>query len=754
MPALSSCPTASSLQRLLTGEPVADQHTELLDHLATCPVCRERLDKLAGADPVLLNAATASRLNVYAEEAPLRRVLDALGKDDSLATLHYPHGQIEWWQSLLRPVGPLETPGQLDDYEVTRVLGQGGMGLVFQAFDPALRRWVAIKVLAPNLASDPVARRRFEREAQAAAAVRHEHVITIHAVREAHGLPYLVMEYLAGGSLQDHLDRHGPPDWRVAARLGAQIASGLAAAHAHGLIHRDIKPSNILLSGVSGPLSVEGASSAVATVNGPLTTYNGLTAKISDFGLARAMEESRLTQTGIVAGTPMYMSPEQAQSEPLDHRADLFSLGSVLYTLCTGREPFPGGSPMVVLRQVCEMTPTPIGEINPATPPWLAAVVERLHAKDRADRFASAAEVAELLRYNLEHPDQPRSVPRPRTRGWLRRKKHRLLALAVALGLLLTVGLMLSGPPHGNEPHQVPVRATLQVDRQIWSVAFSPDGTTIATGSDDTTLRLWDAATGQEKAKPFGHGGAVYAVAFAHSGKFLVTSSGDGTIRIWDVATGQEQPALPRRNGTVRRVAISPDDQIVAMGSSTQDVELWDLNTRELRHALPGHQGTIFALAFAPDGKTLATGDASGQIRFWDPVAGDERVSFTGYSLGIRALAFSPDSQTLASAGTGDKDVKLWKVATHEPLATLAGRENGFQNVAFSPDGTLLAAGCRDGFVLIWDVHSAQTLASLQAHKGPVFALAFSPDGHSLATAGEDRLCKLWDLGGLADARP
>src|SRR5262249_13812475 len=150
--------------------------------------------------------------------------------------------------------------------------------------DPALRRWVAIKVLAPNLASDPVARRRFEREAQAAAAGRHEHVITIHAVREAHGLPYLVMEDLAGGSLEDYLDRHGLPSWRAIARLGAEVASGLAAAHAHGLVHRDIKPSNILLR-------TEGTDADLGA------------AKISDFGLARAAAQSRLTQTGIVAGT-------------------------------------------------------------------------------------------------------------------------------------------------------------------------------------------------------------------------------------------------------------------------------------------------------------------------------------------------------------------------------------------------------------------------------------------------------------------
>src|SRR5262249_30627523 len=148
------------------------------------------------------------------------------------------------------PLPPLRPPadtlhilGALEDYEITEVLGQGGMGVVLKAYDRALARWVALKVLAPDLARDNPARLRFAREARAAAAVRHEHPIVIHGVREANGLPYIVMEHVAGGSLQDYLDVHGPPDWREIARLGAEIASGLAAAHERGLVHRDVKPS-------------------------------------------------------------------------------------------------------------------------------------------------------------------------------------------------------------------------------------------------------------------------------------------------------------------------------------------------------------------------------------------------------------------------------------------------------------------------------------------------------------------------------
>src|SRR4029077_5438205 len=229
------------------------------------------------------------------------------------------------------------------------------------------------KVLSPQLAATSPARKRFLREARASGCVRHENVVQIYAVEEQ-PLPYLVMEYIPGQTLQQRVDQTGPLEAPEVLRIGEQIARGLAAAHAQGLIHRDIKPGNILLE--------EGLEHKL---------------KITDFGLARAADDASLTQSGVIAGTPSYMSPEQAEGRPVDHRSDLFSLGSVLYAMCTGRPPFRAGTSMGVLKRVCEETPTPIRETNPEIPDWLAAVVERLHTKDPAGRFPSAAEVAEVL---------------------------------------------------------------------------------------------------------------------------------------------------------------------------------------------------------------------------------------------------------------------------------------------------------------------------------------------------------------------
>jgi serine/threonine protein kinase len=292
--------------------------------------------------------------------------------------------------------------GRLGSYEILEEIGRGGMGVVLKAFDDRLQRLVAIKVLAPHLAAEDEARKRFLREARAAAAVRHENVVTIYAVEETGDMPYLVMEYVGGPSLEERLGRGDRPDLEEILRIGVQTAAGLAAAHAQGLVHRDIKPANILLE-------------------------DGRRVKITDFGLARTVDEvhlarvgpqprqgvdARLTQVGMVAGTPQYMAPEQARGQTLDHRADLFSLGSVLYVLCAGRPPFEGGTMIDVLYNVCEQTPPPLSQLQCAIPDWLESLVLKLLAKDPARRYQSAAEVAEVLNRQLTSLKMPAGMKR------------------------------------------------------------------------------------------------------------------------------------------------------------------------------------------------------------------------------------------------------------------------------------------------------------------------------------------------------
>ena len=289
----------------------------------------------------------------------------------------------------LEPCDKPDRIGKLDQYEIIEVVGQGGMGAVLRAFDTKLSRIVAVKVMAPSLAASPTAVKRFLREATTAAAVHHDHVVTIHAVDDTHHPPYLVMQYVEGQTLQQKIDREGALDLKQILRIGSQMAAGLAAAHKHGLIHRDVKPANILLE-------------------------NGVErVKITDFGLARAADDLEMTQTGMIAGTPQYMSPEQAKGEPIDTRSDLFSLGSVLYSMCTGLPAFRADNTMAVMRRVCDDAPRPIGEVNAEIPVWLCEIVAKLLAKQPEQRFQSAQEVAELLAQHLAHVQQPASCPMP-----------------------------------------------------------------------------------------------------------------------------------------------------------------------------------------------------------------------------------------------------------------------------------------------------------------------------------------------------
>ena len=267
--------------------------------------------------------------------------------------------------------------GSLGPYRILNCVGRGGMGIVFRAFDPKLQRVVAVKVLAPEVAVAPLARKRFEREARSAAAVSHPHVVVIHAVDEAHNPPYLVMEFVQGKTLAEKLADQGMLSVKEILRIGAQIAEGLAAAHRQGLVHRDVKPANVLLE-------------------------NGVErVKVTDFGLAKAVDDVGMTRTGDRSGTPQYMSPEQASGALIDPRTDLFSLGAVLYTMCTGKPPFRADNPLVMLKQICEDTPRPIQRFNPEVPDWLCAIVDRLLAKSPGDRFQTAAEVAALLQQHL-----------------------------------------------------------------------------------------------------------------------------------------------------------------------------------------------------------------------------------------------------------------------------------------------------------------------------------------------------------------
>ena len=283
------------------------------------------------------------------------------------------HDHAQEYLEVLQPTSRADSQGRLSHYEILGLLGQGGFATVLKAFDEKLHRVVAVKLMSPQLATTSAPRKRFVREARAVAAINHENIVRVFSVEEL-PLPFLAMEFVDGITLQDRINQQGPLDLPQILAIGRQVARGLAAAHEKGLIHRDIKPSNILIE--------HGDEHRV---------------KITDFGIARVIDDASMTQSGTITGTPMYMAPEQANGSSLDCRADLFSLGSVLYTMAAGHPPFRAGNTLAILRRVAEDTPRPLPEIIPELPGWLVAIISKLHAKNAEDRFQTAREVADLL---------------------------------------------------------------------------------------------------------------------------------------------------------------------------------------------------------------------------------------------------------------------------------------------------------------------------------------------------------------------
>ena len=369
MTANDTCPDDSALDDLIAGRLAEKKAAAVTMHLDQCGRCQQRLLSLESQPEIEVPFPELRQ-----REALSSHLREAIAKVKSMREPSPSPDNRHDTAELNSDIAAHATQFTNDGYELLRLIGRGGMGVVYLARESSLDRIVAIKVLSPLLASEASARQRFLREARSAAAVVHPNVITIHAVSDKPPLPYLVMEFIEGVSLQQQLDRGGSISIDNVVRIGRQIAAGLAAAHAKGVVHRDVKPGNILLNAQTGKVL------------------------LGDFGLARAAENSQLTRTGTIVGTPAFVAPEALESsEPPDHRADLFSLGVVLYAMCNGDSPFQSDSLLGTLHRVSSVNPVDLSDSAPHVPPWLSGIVMRLLAKDPNDRYQSASEVREAL---------------------------------------------------------------------------------------------------------------------------------------------------------------------------------------------------------------------------------------------------------------------------------------------------------------------------------------------------------------------
>jgi eukaryotic-like serine/threonine-protein kinase len=748
------------------------------------------------------------------------------------------------WPRPLPPARAAETAPPSDEkmlgrFRLIRELGRGGFGVVYLAEDPVLNRPVALKVPHPEIALHPWLRRRFLREAQAAAALDHPNIASVFDSGEDGALCYLVTAYCPGGTLADWLKAH-PDPCPVADAVGLveQLADAVQHAHSRGVLHRDLKPANVLLQIADCRLQIEREEGDTPSQSAICNLQSAIP-KVTDFGLAKLLDvgeqEGGETRSGALLGTPEYMPPEQAEGrrDLVGPAADVYSLGVILYELLAGGPPFKGLNDLHTLRQVAQDEPIRLSRWRREVPADLEAVCLKCLEKEPAKRYATAGDLADdLRRFRRGEPTRARPV-RWWSRAWRRMRRRPAATLVAGVCLAAVLGLVVSswmyfahlqeyaaslnrrfeesgtrqmeaeardvelrrrqyadlvhkagqflergrpddlvellraapdfaGPsdPRGFEWELLArleraarpggpaaVRALVEPGvREAWSVAFSPDGRTLAVGYDDEvggdkrTLQMWDPATGWLRATLPGHAGTVMCLAYTADGAGLVTGGYDKVLRLWDAA-GREVRAFREHAGPVRALAVSANGRLLASTGDDYVVLLWDVASGRQLHALRGHTDKVSGLAFTPDGLTLASAGKDGKVKLWNTATGEDRAALAEEDH-VRAAVFSPDGSTLTTGNRGG-ELRLWDVASGR-VVSLLGPPAAVRSVAYSPDGKTVAAGCEDGTVRLWQAVTGQELLTLRGGAKQVNGVAFSPDGRSLAAAVHDGTVVLW----------
>jgi eukaryotic-like serine/threonine-protein kinase len=631
------------------------------------------------------------------------------------------------------------------------------MGAVYKAYDPFLDRTVAIKVLAPHLVWEKDFVERFLREARAAGRLQHPGIIPVYDVGQESSSYYFVMAYLPGPSLKQRIAQKGKLTPDEALPILRQLADALDYAHSEGLIHRDVKPANVMFD------------------------KRGQ-AMLTDFGIVKAVEESRLTGTGASIGTPHYMAPEQVKGVQVSARADQYALAIVTFEMLTGNVPFDATTTTAVLFKQVNDPPPSICKLCTDLPRSVDGVIKRALAKSPDKRYASCGEFVKALEVALAQavakPRKPTPTPSPleplptqvalaearpfspfRAGSWQGR-----LMIGGGIGVLVIVGLViaaLAGRPGPATPTPIAAiqptssatpapTSTLQQTSTPTHTPGPPTQTPTSSptlpastpvpqpaaviSSDNvnrvTKLAEWDVGT--------------WWATFSPDGKMMAL--GSGGVSLWAPSSGREMYILSKLTIPASRGIFSPDGALLASGPGDGTVKVWDVASGRELYTLAGHNTLASSVAFSPDGKLLASagGFNDATIKLWDVASGSTLLSLTGHNKGISAVVFSPDGAQLAS-GSDDRRVKIWQLPDGLELRTIEYTA-AVKSTAFSPDGTVLASALTNGRIELWDVSHERESRTLPGHADQAWSLAFSPDGRILASAAWDATVKLWDV--------
>ena len=815
-----SCPPLSELELFLLGR-LNDFDSEIVEsHLSECEACQEQITKVNADDDIV--RAMRKRPTALGSQAGASDLRDA---SDELMGLLIPH-----LKRISKSVDLLPSSGASDstrdpsiqtetfvpfvhadsvasdttttefanggavgemfgNYEIRGILGSGGMGTVYHAYDPLLRRSVAIKAVNGNLLSAPGIAERLVREAQAVAAVEHDHIVAIHAVETLNGLPCIIMPLLRGRTLKERLESvPGPLPLNEIIEIGRDATNGLIAAHAQGLVHCDIKPANLWIDEVTGRI------------------------KILDFGLAVIHGDAENGNVG-VCGTPGFLAPEQARGAAVDPRTDLFSLGCVLYRAATGRAPFTGEPTLRSLWTAIGTPPAPAIDLNPGLPVALSQLLDRLLSRNPEHRPASAKEVLNDLDAIVHR--QVRDRNHMIRRRWLIGMAGTALIGATGVGIWAQFN---TKPLHRSvdvtiEGDGSPIEVILKHEGQEQSLQLSeitqlklepgdytastvtvfpqrqliPDRFVIEAGqrkvirmaltgeisqhrnhtqavtgiavlprsnpptvfsvSLDRTLVAWNFVRGTDpRVEILPH--QARCVAVSPDGDSVVTTGGNRqfptelAIRIWDAhRLTVDQVLLDGHERIVTEIAYSPTGNELA-SAAADGVCLWNAKTGARQTLTLPEEQKIETLAFTIDGKRLLLGSENGQVLEWDVHSNTHLKTHPVGRTSIRAIV----PLTHGFVATGDETtIRIWTRNTSQPRM-LIGHRQSVRCLAVSQDESVLLSGDQEGLIRVWSLTDYRLIQVLQGHSKEVTAITFLNGGMQAASGSADRTVRVWQL--------
>jgi WD40 repeat protein len=648
-----------------------------------------------------------------------------------------------------------------------------GFGIVYEAFEGFTAK--LLKVLQEKWNNEPKAVELFKREYDVLLELSRQNVTGVpradayfqYSTREGKILHCLVMEKVEGIDLEQWLNQYDKLSQKRALKWLREITLILDKIHQQNWLHQDIKPPNIMLRN-SGELV------------------------LIDFGTAGTAREETQTyhQKGkgqqVTGITSVGYTPNEQQHSQAVIQSDFYALGRTFVHLLTGKHPleiYDAVNDVLAWREETEnihpllldFIDELMGRLPKNRPANTRVILQRLDQIERQLKLppttpnrpspppnpppiVTQKQSPVIPKINSSPPVSPVAVPQKTPGQPIKKNKLRNRMIALGGVLLLGVGITqaygyfksqeINSPQEKKfSEHSFPDKTLTGHSDEVFSVAYSPDGRYLASGSIDQTIKIWEVATGKELRTLTGHSGGVFLVAYSPDGRYLASGSSDKTIKIWEVATGKELHTLTVYSYLYGAdVVYSPDGRYLASRSDDKTIKIWEVATGKELRTLTGHSGPVLSVVYSPDGRYLASGGGlrDNTIKIWQVATGKVLRTLTGHSDWVLSVVYSPDGRYLASGSR--QTIKIWQVATGKVLRTLTGHSDWVWSVVYSPDGRYLASGSYQT-IKIWEVATGKELRTLTGHFDSVKSVVYSPDGRYLASGSGDKTIKIWRVG-------